>query len=183
MILPTFHQQNFSDNVPIKIPKTRAFTLIELIVVIAIIGFLTTLAFTSFSGARIQSRDQKKISDLSEIQLALEQYFNKYGFYPVKTDDLSTGQYKFLAQVPTPPSIDASYNYVPLATPANPSICISYQLWTRLEGKNSTASSSKRGFDSKAVQPFSNGLISCDGNDYSFIDASADSIYDVMPQI
>ncbi len=163
----------------------KGFTLIELIVVISIIGFLTTLAFASFSQARQQSRDQKRISDLSGIQLALEQYFNKFGFYPSTIDELYSGQYKFLGQIPTPPSTYSIYNYVTLSNQSNPAVCTSYQLWTRLEGANSTASSSKKGFDSLPDHlPTQNGVDLCAGNSGAQIDASSDPlIYDVMPQI
>jgi prepilin-type N-terminal cleavage/methylation domain-containing protein len=160
--------------------KTSGFTLIELMVVISIIGFLTTLALASFSTARSQSRDQKKISDIGALQLSLEQYFNKFGYYPTSIDILNTGQPKFLAQIPIPPSIDAKYNYVPLANPINPSICISYQLWATLEKANAVASSSKKGFSSASLP---SNYVLCGGGMYPVTNQANPLIYDVMPQI
>ncbi len=55
------------------------FTLIELIVVIAVIGILTSITFASLSGARGRGRDSKRITALTEISLALEFYYNKCG--------------------------------------------------------------------------------------------------------
>ena len=66
-----------------KIYKKRGFTLIELLVVIAIIGIMSAVVLASFSAAKSRSRDVKRISDLSNIQLALAGYFNRCGDYPV----------------------------------------------------------------------------------------------------
>ncbi|MBU0721873.1 type II secretion system GspH family protein [Patescibacteria group bacterium] len=63
--------------------KQRGFTLIELLVVIAIIGLLATLAVVALNNARMKSRDAKRISDVKQIQTALELYFNDQSSYPV----------------------------------------------------------------------------------------------------
>lgn len=59
------------------------FTLIELLVVISVIGILATVIVTSLSGARVKSRDAKRIADLKNIQLALQYYYDKYGTFVV----------------------------------------------------------------------------------------------------
>jgi len=56
--------------------KKRGFTLVELLVVIAIIGLLSTLAFISLNSARAKARDAKRVSDVRQIQSALELYYN-----------------------------------------------------------------------------------------------------------
>lgn len=58
------------------------FTLIELLVVIAIIGILTGIVMSNFTSAKSKARDAKRISDISQIQLALEQAFDKCNAYP-----------------------------------------------------------------------------------------------------
>lgn len=60
----------------------KGFTLIELLVVIAIIGLLTTLAVVALDSARTKSRDAKRVTDIKQIQTALELYFNDHGGYP-----------------------------------------------------------------------------------------------------
>ena len=62
--------------------KKNGFTLIELIVVIAILGILATIGLTSFQTSQMKSRDAKRKSDLEQVQRALEAYMNDYGNYP-----------------------------------------------------------------------------------------------------
>lgn len=62
--------------------KRRGFTLIELLVVVAIIGLLSSVVLTSLNVARAKARDARRQSDLHSIQVALELYFNTYGYYP-----------------------------------------------------------------------------------------------------
>jgi general secretion pathway protein G len=61
------------------------FTLIELLVVISIIGLLSTMAVYSFNNTRVKARDAKRMSDLKQIQKALELYFDDFGTYPSET--------------------------------------------------------------------------------------------------
>ena len=60
----------------------RGFTLIELITVIAIIGLIASIAMVAVSRARMSGRDARKISDLKQINLALNLFYDKLGRYP-----------------------------------------------------------------------------------------------------
>lgn len=71
--------------------KIRGFTLIELLVVIAIIGLLASIVLASLNSARIKSRDAKRIADLHNIRLALEMFYNDFGFYPPYRDQGACG--------------------------------------------------------------------------------------------
>ena len=63
----------------------KGFTLIELLVVIAIIAVLSTLSIVSLGNARQKSRDTRRVSDIRQIQTALEMYaLNRTdGLYPI----------------------------------------------------------------------------------------------------
>ena len=69
-----------------KIRNSKGFTLIELLVVIAIIGLLATLAVVSLNNARQKSRDAKRVSDIRQIQTALDLYFLDQNAYPTGTN-------------------------------------------------------------------------------------------------
>ncbi|HBU06665.1 MAG TPA: hypothetical protein DEB09_01115 [Candidatus Magasanikbacteria bacterium] len=60
----------------------KGFTLIELLVVIAIIGLLSTLAVVALGSAREKARDSKRLSDLKQVQTALELNYTDNGSYP-----------------------------------------------------------------------------------------------------
>src|SRR5579859_6527095 len=62
--------------------QKKGFTLIELMVVIAIIGLLAAVISVSLISARAKGRDAKRISDIKSIQLALETYYNDNQHYP-----------------------------------------------------------------------------------------------------
>ncbi len=59
------------------------FSLIELLVVMSIIILLTSLVSISLSNARAISRDAKRVTDIRQVQLALELYYDSVGSYPI----------------------------------------------------------------------------------------------------
>ncbi len=76
------------------------FTLIELLVVIAIIGLLSTLAVVALNSARQRSRDAKRVSDIRQVQTALELGFSETNGYPAGSSlTLGSANYKVLCNV------------------------------------------------------------------------------------
>jgi len=67
--------------------KNKGFTLIELLVVISIIGLLSSVVLASLNTAREKSRDGKRLSEMKQIQLALEMYYDENGVYPTSDSD------------------------------------------------------------------------------------------------
>lgn len=70
------------DIVSNKIRAKKGFTLIELLVVIAIIGLISSVILASLSRTRMKARDMRRISDLRQITMALELYFDDHNYYP-----------------------------------------------------------------------------------------------------
>lgn len=62
---------------------TKGFTLVELLIVLAIIGILLTAAISSYQLARVRSRDGKRATDLSQIATALALYEGKHHQFPM----------------------------------------------------------------------------------------------------
>ncbi|MBF0282539.1 MAG: prepilin-type N-terminal cleavage/methylation domain-containing protein [Zetaproteobacteria bacterium] len=62
--------------------KEKGFTLIELMIVIAIIGILAAIAIPQFNSYRVKSYDAAAQSDLHNLQLAYESFYNDHAAYP-----------------------------------------------------------------------------------------------------
>jgi len=62
------------------------FTLIEMLIVIAVIAILAGVVLTGVSGFQASARDTRRIGDLRNLQNYLELFFNKCGNYPVSGD-------------------------------------------------------------------------------------------------
>lgn len=60
----------------------KGFTLIELLVVIVIIAMLSAIVMAALSNSRQKSRDARRISDIGQIALALELYYDGHRSYP-----------------------------------------------------------------------------------------------------
>ena len=118
---------------------SRGFTLIELLVVIAIIGILSSVVLASLNSARQKGRDAKRISDVKQLQLALELYYDANGQYPatVSTSSLVTPGY--IASMPKDPVGNTSYSYSAYySTGGTATVCSSYHLGTSLEGTSNS---------------------------------------------
>ncbi len=67
-----------------------AFTLVELLVVISIVGILASVVLVSFVGTQKQARDTQRKSDLKQYLTSLENYGSKtnglYPAYPARVD-------------------------------------------------------------------------------------------------
>lgn len=61
------------------------FTLVELLVVMAIISILTMITVSQFQTARRKANDVSRKGDLNSLSKALHLYFSDYGFFPNAT--------------------------------------------------------------------------------------------------
>jgi prepilin-type N-terminal cleavage/methylation domain-containing protein len=64
------------------INKRKGFTLIEILIVVAIIAILASVVLVGLGPTQQAGRDARRISDLSEVQNGLELYYNECGYYP-----------------------------------------------------------------------------------------------------
>ncbi len=98
------------------IRNQRGFTLIELLVVIAIIGILASVVLASLNSARIKARDARRISDIKQLQLALELYYDTNQTYPAGSGAASTTlaalvTSKYISTIPQDPTNGGVYDY------------------------------------------------------------------------
>lgn len=165
--------------------RARGFTLIELLVVIAIIGVLASIVLASLNNARRKSRDARRITDIKQIQLALELYFDGVGAgaYPPSTatcdaatnrrglEVLATNNY--IPSIPRDPGAGVvCYTY---ATPTAPAT--TYHLGGTLEDTANPALNSDKDCNSLANPPTSCPTTEAYTNGFN----GADPVFDVVP--
>ena len=69
-----------------------AFTVVELLVIIAVIIVLAGLLFPAFKGVRDQSKRVQAKNDLTQIVTAVNAFYSDYGVYPISgTADKTVG--------------------------------------------------------------------------------------------
>ncbi|OGD68236.1 hypothetical protein A2996_02945 [Candidatus Campbellbacteria bacterium RIFCSPLOWO2_01_FULL_34_15] len=113
----------------------KGFTLIELLVVIAIIGILSSVVLASLNSAREKARDARRVSDVGQLSLALEMYYNDHTAYPLTAETLSPlVTESFLPVLPVDPSDSGAYSYTSDGT--------TYCLGIDLENTNSVPDNS-----------------------------------------
>jgi len=61
----------------------RGFTLMELMVVIAIIGILASIVFPGLTDSRKKARDSERISEIGELSIGYELFYSSCKRYPV----------------------------------------------------------------------------------------------------
>lgn len=82
-------------------PTDKGFSLLELIVVMAIIGILVVYALPAYQDATVRAREAVLKEDLVRLRDSLEQYLTDKGIYPAALDDLVTAGY--LREIPIDP--------------------------------------------------------------------------------
>jgi type II secretion system protein G len=150
----------------------NGFTLIEVMVAVAIIGILSSVVISSVTESKKRSRDAKRISDINQMKVALELYFDRCGEYPTKPNRTSSlpnitanngcptgiNLQTFINQLPAPP-VANEYKYTINVWPGKPT---DYALRADLEGNNQVLVEDFDGWTSSAPVLVGNESLDCD---------------------
>jgi len=108
----------------------KAFTLVEILVVVTIISLLASIAAVSYSQFVKQGRDARRKTDIEQIRAAIEMYRNFKGVYPTPgmvfgTDSIVYGTTTYMSKIPNDPMSTgaSSYTYYYTATDQDYELC------------------------------------------------------------
>ena len=74
-------RKRYKNNIMIKNTK-KGFTLIEILIVVAIIAILASVVLIGLGPTQQKGRDARRLSDLRELQTGIELYYSHCGVYP-----------------------------------------------------------------------------------------------------
>lgn len=164
--------------------KAKGFTVLEFLIVLAIILLLIAIILPNLQKSREKSVEEKKVSDIKIVALGLEQYKQICGSYPEKIDKLSTcSQMNSETNLGTfIPGLEnmrfsvgsSEYYYYPISlNPINNNECTGYHLAVKLSRDitGTTLSVGDKSFDSQSAPSCGNtSAVGFDGNDPTIFD-------------
>ncbi len=125
---------------------TKGFTLLELMIVMVLLSILALLLIGNYTSSMKKGRDSRRKNDLSQIQRALEMYYEDNTYYPVLTDAQLFGRKfcntspsacgssskTYMTKIPKDPNSNYTYHYVAEEGTSTPQ---SYYLYSVLENE------------------------------------------------
>jgi general secretion pathway protein G len=82
--------------------KRSGFTIIELLIVMAVIAILVGIAIPSFRAMQTEAWKTKAEGDVKVLKIAIESYFKNHGSFPAVTN------YQSILRAESPPVLEAT---------------------------------------------------------------------------
>ena len=117
--------------------QCRAFTLIELLAVLAIIATLLMVALPRYFGSLDKSKEAVLKEDLFQMRDAIGKYYGDQGKYPESLDALVSARY--LRKVPVDPITDSAATWI-IVPPEDPEQGGVYDVRSGAQGRASDGS-------------------------------------------
>ncbi len=93
----------------------RGFTLIELMVVMALIGLLASLALPRYFGQVDKAKESVLRQDLAVMRDAIDKHYGDLGLYPQSLEELVRQRY--MRRIPVDPVTERADTWVVVAPP------------------------------------------------------------------
>ena len=113
--------------------RRRGFTLIELMVVMAIVATLLTLALPRYFGSLDKSKEAVLKENLYQMREAISRYYADKGKYPESLEGLAVE--KYLRKVPLDPITESAATWM-LVQPEDPQKGGVYDVRSGAQGKS-----------------------------------------------
>jgi prepilin-type N-terminal cleavage/methylation domain-containing protein len=172
----------------------KAFTVLEFLVVIAIMGILISIVLVGLSAARERSRDDRRIARMQTISVALEDFASDCRAYPLRLDPtyecpsntaLTFGNY--ISGLPedliNDSTVPGRIHYQPLSFSTNNGTgCTGYHLYVQLEQLGNQTAMRDSNFDSTQFQVCNAdtaGITDTGNPSPSPINGATDGVYDL----
>jgi prepilin-type N-terminal cleavage/methylation domain-containing protein len=120
----------------------KGFTILELLVVVAIIGLLSAVVLAALNSSRSKGRDAKRIEEIRQVINALELSYNTTGKYPSRAQfenpiKAQNPLSPYLWPIPKDPKTNLFYNYTGLRAGVQSSTpCTGYHIGVSLENNH-----------------------------------------------
>lgn len=121
-----------------RVVRAQGFTLIELIVVMAIIALLITIVAPRYMKSLEKSKEAVLKQDLSVMRDALDKYYGDVGKYPNSLDELV--EQKYLREVPVDPLTDSTSTWQ-VVPPVDPELGAIYNVKSGASGSSTIGTS------------------------------------------
>lgn len=99
--------------------EDKGFSLIELLIVMAIIGLMSATVLANLTQSTRMSRDAKRKTDIGDLRKAISLYFDDHGTYPPNSDDDDNGWDDSTDGIFIQPLVDENYLKEPILDPRN----------------------------------------------------------------
>lgn len=106
----------------------KGFSLIELLVTIAIMALIMGASLTAFDASKKTARDGKRKADVESLRSALEIYRSDKGSYP---DNIALLVTDYISELPKDPTTKVVYVYTPSSCVLT--ACATYTITATLE--------------------------------------------------
>lgn len=170
--------------------KHKGFTVLEFLIVVAIMAILIGLILVGLTNARVDSRDQARITNIQNIVVGLTQFHDICRVYPavLSSADPSATCFELGGKTIKDiiPEIDSfafnaqgsDYLYTGLADASDNLLCTGFHIGVKLEGTPDGFASSRSAFGpssygSQTIVPCGNGV------DFEAGPGALDSIFDI----